>query len=72
MPEGLIATAWSDDGLIEAAEAPDKRFVVGLQCHPEELWNTTAPEFSRLFASFIEACQYAVEPAGVSSTRTPS
>ena len=53
----LTATGWSDDGIVEAAEAPDKTFVIGLQCHPEEIWNTTAPEFARLFAAFVEACQ---------------
>jgi putative glutamine amidotransferase len=32
---GLTATAWSDDGLIEAAELDTHPFVVGVQWHPE-------------------------------------
>ncbi len=33
---GLVATAHSDDGVIEAVELPGQRFVVGVQWHPEE------------------------------------
>ncbi|MGI5232313.1 gamma-glutamyl-gamma-aminobutyrate hydrolase family protein [Actinoallomurus sp. CA-142502] len=32
---GLTATAWSDDGLVEAAEAGDRPFTLGVQWHPE-------------------------------------
>ncbi len=34
---GLRATATSDDGLTEGVELVGHRFVVGIQCHPEEL-----------------------------------
>ena len=49
---GLKVTAWADDGVIEAAEMPEKRFVVAIQCHPEELarWQT---ESQQLFAAFV-------------------
>lgn len=33
----LVATAWADDGLIEGFELPTRRWVVGVQWHPEEL-----------------------------------
>lgn len=33
---GFVATAWSDDGVIEAMEHPDHDFVVGVQWHPEK------------------------------------
>jgi putative glutamine amidotransferase len=33
----LRAVAKSSDGLIEGVEARDDRFVIGVQCHPEEL-----------------------------------
>jgi putative glutamine amidotransferase len=54
--EGLRAVGWSPDGLVEAVELPGRRFVVGLQCHPEEhsgseLWA------ARLFAAFVEAAR---------------
>ena len=33
--EGLVATAWAEDGTLEAVEDPDKRFAVGVLWHPE-------------------------------------
>jgi gamma-glutamyl-gamma-aminobutyrate hydrolase PuuD len=47
---GLVATGHSADGVVEAAEAPDKRFAVGVQWHPEE-----GTEMA-LFDAFVEAC----------------
>lgn len=32
---GLVATGWHADGTIEAVCAPERRFVVGVQWHPE-------------------------------------
>ena len=49
----LIASAKSDDGLIEAAEHREARWVIGVQWHPEGM---LAAESSRaLFAHFIDA-----------------
>ena len=50
----LRCVAQSDDGLIEGIEMPDHRFVVGIQCHPEELVKTEkwAPS---LFEAFVAA-----------------
>lgn len=48
--EGLIATAWSDDQVIEAIELPGHRFCLGVQWHPEQL-----AEEKALFKAFIEA-----------------
>ena len=33
---GLVVTARSEDGVIEAVELPGHRFVLGVQWHPEE------------------------------------
>lgn len=33
---GLVRTATTDDGVTEAVELPDARFVLGVQWHPEE------------------------------------
>lgn len=55
VPEGFTTTANAADGVIEAIEAPDKTFVLGVQCHPEGMWRTTAPEFAGLFRAFVEA-----------------
>ena len=46
---GLTATAWSDDGLIEAAEVDDHPFALGVQWHPE------ADEDVSLFAALVAA-----------------
>lgn len=53
--EGLRATAWTADGLIEALEDQrDDRWALGVQWHPEIEWEQDA--FSEnLFKSFIEA-----------------
>ena len=53
---GRRAAAWADSSagpLVEGLEAPDGRFVVGVQCHPERTESTPA-EFERLFATFVE------------------
>ncbi len=50
----LRAVAHSSDGLIEGIEIPGHRFVVGIQCHPEELCKTE-PWASRLFDAFLAA-----------------
>ena len=53
--EGLVVTATSPDGVIEAAEVPAARFCVGVQWHPENFHNTG--EFDGLFEGFVRACQ---------------
>ncbi|HAH97551.1 MAG TPA: peptidase C26 [Firmicutes bacterium] len=35
---GFIASAYSDDGLVEAIECPDWPFALGVQWHPECMW----------------------------------
>jgi putative glutamine amidotransferase len=53
----LRATAFADDGLIEAVEAPDRSWVVGVQWHPER-HDAALPEDDsdrRLFADFRRA-----------------
>jgi putative glutamine amidotransferase len=34
-PGTLVPTGWAEDGLIEVLEAPEARFAVGVQWHPE-------------------------------------
>ncbi len=53
--EGLVATAWASDGLVEAVEAArEDHFLVGVQWHPEALLDVDAGT-RRLFEEFIEA-----------------
>lgn len=48
---GLVPTVLVD-GLVEAFEAPDKRWVVGVQWHPERIDEVSA-EARRIFAAFV-------------------
>jgi putative glutamine amidotransferase len=50
---GLVTTATAPDGVIEAVEDPSKRFILGVQWHPENFYRTG--EFRALFEGFIEA-----------------
>lgn len=54
---GLRAVAWAPDGVIEALESEDTRFIVGVQCHPEALQAETDPRWQGLFAAFVESCR---------------
>ena len=52
--KGLIATAWSDDGVIEGIELPNGPYFLGVQWHPEEFVDHGAI-FHSLFQVFVEA-----------------
>ncbi len=53
---GLAATAWAEDGLVEAAELPDQ-YAVGVQWHPE-MFSPGAAGVGNLFASFVDAARH--------------
>jgi putative glutamine amidotransferase len=52
---GLVASAQSPDGLVEALEDPAARFWLGVQWHPE-LLTGSLPAQRGLFAALVEAC----------------
>jgi putative glutamine amidotransferase len=52
---GLVATAWAEDGVVEAAEMPGARFVLGVQWHPECMARTDKKS-AALFTAFAAAC----------------
>jgi putative glutamine amidotransferase len=52
--DGLVASAFAPDGLVEAVEAPGDAFVVGVQWHPEMLVDSD-PGTRRLFEAFVVA-----------------
>jgi putative glutamine amidotransferase len=55
--EGLVASArCPDDGVVEGLEMPGRRFVVGVQWHPETFWNRSG-SFESLFRAQAEACR---------------
>ncbi|MGH2443943.1 MAG: gamma-glutamyl-gamma-aminobutyrate hydrolase family protein, partial [Chloroflexota bacterium] len=53
VPPGFMITASSNDGVVEGIEGLEYRFAVGVQCHPERMWQSTAPEFRGLFEAFV-------------------
>jgi putative glutamine amidotransferase len=52
---GLLAVAWAPDGTVEAIEATDRGFALGVQWHVECL--TDRPEHHAVFQAFVEACR---------------
>jgi putative glutamine amidotransferase len=56
---GLRVTAHAPDGVIEAVEGDRGEFVVGVQCHPEDLWDAAEPRWARLFSGFVQAARRA-------------
>lgn len=53
--EGLEATAWSSDDVVEAIELPGHRFVIGVQSHPESLEAKIEPRWQKLFTALVDA-----------------
>ncbi|MBN2369152.1 MAG: gamma-glutamyl-gamma-aminobutyrate hydrolase family protein [Vicinamibacteria bacterium] len=54
--DGLVVSARSPaDGIIEGIESPNRRFVVGVQWHPEDFWDMV-PGFAPLFSAWVQAC----------------
>lgn len=51
--EGLQAVAEHEDGMVEAIEATDHPWMVGVQWHPERTFSD--PESKKLFTAFINA-----------------
>ena len=56
---GFHPTAFSSDGLCEAAELEAHPFFVGVQWHPERMWTQDAKQ-AALFTAFVQACQHDV------------
>src|SRR5215212_5716183 len=54
---GLRVTGRAPDGVIEAVEGVGPGFVLGVQCHPEDLWESADPRWARLFAGFVDAAR---------------
>ena len=59
--KGVYISGRSDDGVAELLELPGHRFVLGVQGHPEEIYEQV-PAFARLFQAFVHACSNLPEP----------
>ena len=66
--KNLVATAWAEDGTIEAVEDQDGRLVLGVQWHAEGL-KDHAPLFEALVAAAAGAEEHAAEPAAAAANR---
>ncbi|MBE2270354.1 MAG: gamma-glutamyl-gamma-aminobutyrate hydrolase family protein [Anaerolinea sp.] len=53
---GVAVTAYAPDGVVEALELPDKRFVLSVQWHPEDLYEND-DMMRRLFQEFVSAAR---------------
>jgi putative glutamine amidotransferase len=63
--EGLVETAWAEDGTLEGLEDPAKRFAVGVLWHPE------AADDQRLFDALVaEAQRYRDEKVEIGRSRS--
>jgi putative glutamine amidotransferase len=62
--KGLVATAWAQDGTIEAIENPGDRLVVGVQWHAEGL-RAHDPLFELLVSSAAGAAEEIAQPPAV-------
>lgn len=55
--DGFVVTAWAQDGLQEGIESvKEGEFCVGVQFHPEDMWQNSEP-IHNIFKSFAAACQ---------------
>lgn len=53
--KGLQVVAKAEDGVVEAIEHGDKRFVIGVQWHPE--WLQDQAPMRALYQAFVRACE---------------
>ena len=53
---GAIVSARAEDGMIEGIEFPEKRFMLGLQWHPEHMWQSYASA-RRIWSAFVSAAK---------------
>ncbi len=53
--KGVRVTGHAEDGVAELIEVSGHRFMLGAQCHPEEIY-TDVPAWAGLFTAFVEAC----------------
>jgi putative glutamine amidotransferase len=52
--DGVVVNAWAPDGVIEGIEAPDRRFCIGVEWHPE--FHISEGD-GRIFDAFIQAAR---------------
>ena len=53
---GFRIAAKTADGIVEAIESSDDRYIVGVQWHPETMWEQN-PELLAMFVDFVAHCR---------------
>jgi putative glutamine amidotransferase len=53
---GFAISAVTSDGVIEGIESTRHNFAVGIQCHPEGMWQNNPP-IANLFVAFVKAAE---------------
>ena len=53
---GFAVMGRCEDGIVEAIWDPSKKFLWGVQWHPEKIWDI-APSSAKVFEAFIAACR---------------
>jgi putative glutamine amidotransferase len=67
---GLVATGWTEDELIEAAESEDRStWLLAVQWHPEEMHADMAAPERGLFRALVEAASGRAAASGASARR---
>ena len=56
--EGYKVTAYASDGTIEAIESVNHDFIIGIQWHPEIMFERY-PEFLKIFDALVQAAKKA-------------
>jgi putative glutamine amidotransferase len=56
LSDKVVASAFAEDGIIEAIEVPSRRFAIGVQWHPEAFAAEEHPG-NRLFDAFVDAAR---------------
>jgi putative glutamine amidotransferase len=53
--KNVYISGHAGDGVAESLEIPGYRFIMAVQCHPEEIFSLV-PACARLFRAFVQAC----------------
>ncbi len=54
---GLRVVGRSPDGVVEAVEGTSSGFVLGVQCHPEQLWQAADTRWRSVFRAFVRTAE---------------
>lgn len=66
--QGVRIIGRAKDGIVEAIEVDGYRFVMGVQFHPEEIYQQVK-SCAKLFQAFVEACKIPLNPTDIELQR---